>query len=232
MQLNDLFHILAYGELSNHHIASAGDGTLALAKQPQIVNHTNEALMRLYTKFVLKEKDCKIGLREGVSIYQLSPEYSVSAFDNTKADVPHILDTTDTPFQDDVLKVLAVHSNYGVQRPLNDSHNCWSVNTPTVNTIQVNLVRDAEVLAVSYQAKHPVLDGTNQEIELPATLHGALTAFIAYKVYFNMNTPESQAVSQGHLAMFNSICADTVDTDAVNLSISNVNTRFNLGGWK
>ena len=156
----------------------------------------------------------------------------MSAFDNSLADAPYIQDTIDVPFQDDVLKVLAVYSNHGGHRPLNDPNNCWSVNTPTFKTLQVNFPRANELLAVTYQAKHPTLDGTNQEIELPTTLHGALTAFIAYKVYFNMNTPESQTVSQGHLAMFNSICADTTEADALNLSISGVNTRFNLGGWR
>ena len=232
MQLNDLFNMLAYGELSNHHIASAGDGTLALAKQPQIVHFCNEALVRLYTKFILKEKDCIVELQDGISLYRLSPEYSVTAFDNSLGDVPYIRDTVDAPFQDDVLKVLSVFSNYGGHRPVNDSNNCWSVNTPTFKTLQVNFVRVDEILAVTYQAKHPLLDGTNQVIELPTALHGALTAFIAYKVYFNMNTPESQAISQGHLSMFNNICADTTEADALNLSISGVNTRFNLGGWK
>ncbi len=232
MQLNDLFNMLAYGELSNHHMASAGDGTLALAKQPQIVHFANEALVRLYTKFILKEKDCIVELQEGNTLYRLSPEYSTTGFDNLLVDAPYIRDTVDDPFLDDVLKVLAVHTNYGGQRPLNDANNCWSVNTPTFKTLQVNMVRSNEVLAVTYQAKHVILDGTNQEIELPSSLHGALTAFIAYKVYFNMNTPESQTVSQGHLTMFNSICADTTEADALNLSISGVNTRFNLGGWK
>lgn len=232
MQLNDLFNMLAYGELSNHHMASAGDGTLALAKQPQIVHYANEALVRLYTKFILKEKDCIVELQEGITIYRLTPEYSTTGFDSSVVDAPYIRDTVDAPFQDDVLKVLAVYSNHGGHRPLNDSNNCWSVNTPTVKTLQVNFARTAEVLAVSYQARHPTLDGTNQEIELPTTLLGALTAFIAYKVYFNMNTPESQAISQGHLAMFNNICADTTEADALNLSISGVNTRFNLGGWR
>jgi hypothetical protein len=232
MQLNDLFHMLAYGELSNHHIASAGDGTLALTKQPQIVHFANEALVRLYTKFILKEKDCIVELQEGITIYRLTPEYATTSFDSSIASAPYIRDTLNEPFQDDVLKVLAVYTNYGGHRPLNDANNCWSVNTPSAKTLQVNLARTDEVLAVTYQAKHPTLDDTDQEIELPATLHGALTAFIAYKVFFNMNTPESQAISQGHLAMFNNICADTTEADALNLSISGVNTRFNLGGWK
>ena len=232
MQINDLFNMLAYGELSNHHMASAGDGTLLEAKQPQIVHFANEALTRLYTKYVLKEKSCIVELQEGNTLYRLSPEYSTTGFDNSLVDAPYIRDTVNDPFLDDVLKVLAVHTNYGGQRPLNDSNNCWSVNTPTFKTLQVNLIRANEVLAVTYQAKHVVLGGTNQEIELPTALHGALTAFIAYKVYFNMNTPESQTISQGHLAMFNNICADTTEADALNLSISGVNTRFNLGGWK
>lgn len=232
MQLNDLFHMLAYGELSNHHMASTGDGTLLPAKQPQIVHFCNEALVRLYTKFVLKEKDCIIELVDGVSLYYLKSEYSVTGYNKQVADFPYIQDTVDSPFQDDVLKVLAVESSLGGHRPLNDPNSCWTVNTPTFNTIQVSSARVNEVIAVSYQAKHVTLDGTNQTIELPTVLHGALTAFIAYKVYFNMNTTESQAISQGHLAMFNNICADTTEADALNLSVSGVNTRFNIGGWR
>ena len=232
MQLTDLYNMLAYGELSNHFMASAGDGTIAVAKQPQINHFANEALTRLYTKFVLKEKSCLLELHEGVSLYRLSPEYSVTGFDNSVIDAPYIKDSVDDPFIDDVLKVFAIYTNYGGQRPLNDPNNCWSVNTPTIKTLEVNAERSNEVLAVSYQAKHPTLGTESQEIELPPTLHGALTAFIAYKVYVNMNTPESQTIAQGHLSMFNSICADAVETDALNLSISGENTRFNLGGWR
>ena len=116
MQLNDLFNMLAYGELSNHHIASAGDGTLLEAKLPQIVHFANEALTRLYTKFVLKEKSCIVELQEGNTLYRLSPEYSTTGFDNLLVDAPYIRDTVDDPFLDDVLKVLAVHTNYGTPR--------------------------------------------------------------------------------------------------------------------
>jgi hypothetical protein len=232
MLLSDLYTTLAYGELSNHHMASTGDGTLLEAKKPQIMHFCNEALMRLYTKFILKEKDCLIELREGTSLYHLKPEYSMTGYDPLLTDVAYIRDTVEVPFQDDVLKVLAVYTSLGGHRPLNDPNNCWSVNTPTFKSLQVNFARVDEVLAVTYQAQHPVLTDEDQEIELPTTLHGALTAFIAYKVYFNMNTPESQAVAQGHLMMFNNVCSDTVEVDALNLSISGVNTRFNLGGWK
>ena len=235
MQLNDLFHMLAYGELSNHHIASAGDGTLALAKQPQIVHFCNEGLMRLYTKFLLKEKDCIIEMVDGVTLYHLLPEYSAVGFDSTVANYPYIRDTCFNRFINDVIKVLSVQNANGEHRPLNDPNNFWSVNTPTPKTIQVTAPRLGEVLSVSYQASHPKLENTelgHKTIELPETLHGALAAFVAYKVYFNMNTPESQAIALGHLAMFDNICNDTTEADALNLSISIANTRFTSRGWK
>ena len=234
MQLNDLFHMLAYGELSNHHIASAGDGTLQLSKQPQIVHFCNEGLMRLYTKFILKEKNCILELVDGVSIYHLKREYSASSFDPTIANYPYIRDTCSVRFTEDVIKVLSAQSSDGYLRPLNDPNSFWSVNTPTPYTLQVSAPRLGEVLSISYQASHPKLGIENyscKNIELPETLYGALTAFIAYKVYFNMNTPESQAVASGHLAMFDNICQDTTEADVLNLSISGVNTRFNSRGW-
>lgn len=237
MLLSDLFNTLAYGELSNHHMASTGDGTILEAKQPQLIHFCNEALTRLYTRFLLKEKSCTLALVEGLTIYRLSPEYSVTGFDVLVIDAPYIIDSVDDPFQDDVLKVLSVVSSSVVTSPneyrsLNDSNNYWTVNTPTHKTLQVPAIRVAEVLTINYQARHIPVVHVDQEIDLPDTLHGALTAFIAYKVYLNMNTPESQAIAQGHMTMFESVCNGAVVADALNLSSSVVNTRFSLGGWK
>lgn len=235
MYLDDLYSMLAYGELSNHHMATVVPGEIAAAKHPQIIHFANEGLMRLYTKFILKEKDCMIELVDGVTLYHLLPEYAAVGYNLALADYAYIRDTCFDPFINDVIKVLSVQNANGEQRPLNDPTSYWSVNTPTPKTIQVNTPRLGEVLSVSYQASHAKLSGAeggNKFIELTDTLHGALTAFIAYKVYFNMNTPESQAIAQGHLAMFDNICNDVTEADALNLSISGVNTRFTSRGWK
>lgn len=252
MLLSDLFNILAYGELSNHHMASANDGTILEAKQPQLIHFCNEALTRLHTRFLLKEKSLTLALVESLTTYRLSPEYSVTGFDILVVDAPYIIDSADDPFLGDVIKVLSVVSDVEVSsvdayplfndpnnywtvntpRSLNDPSNYWTVNTPTYKTLQVPAPRVDEVLTIIYQAKHVPLTDVDEEIQLPDTLHGALTAFIAYKVYLNMNTPESQAIAQGHLMMYESVCNEAVVADALNLSSSVINTRFNLGGWK
>jgi hypothetical protein len=234
MELPELFSKLAYGELANHHMASAGDGTLAVIKQPQVVHFCNEALLRLYTKYILKEKDCILQLNEDISLYHLKPEYSLVGYNPLLASNPYILDNVDAPFLDDVLKVLGAYSSLHGKRPLNDSSSCWSVNTPTNKQVQVTGVCTDEQLAITYQASHPKIVNTeegNKSIELPETLWGALTAYIAFGVYFNMNTPESHAIAQGHLAMFNNICNDVMEADALNLSISDTSVRFDSRGW-
>ena len=235
MLLDKLFGMLAYGELSNLSMATEVVGSIVEAKKPQLVHFCNEGLMRLYTKFIIKEKDCIIELVDGMTIYHLKPEFSATGFDPLLANYPYIRDTFADKFTGDVIKVLSVQNSWGESRPVNDPNNFWSVNTPTPRMIQVNTPRLGEVLSVSYQADHREVGiGTNdhKDIDLPETLYGALTAFIAYKVYFNMNTAESQAIAQGHLAMFDNICNDVTEADALNQSISGENTRFTSRGWK
>jgi hypothetical protein len=234
MLLNDLFSMLAYGELSNHHMAQVEVGTIDESKQPQVVYFCNEGLKRLYTKYTLKEKDCIIELVEGLTFYHLRPEFSASGYDPTVADFAYIRDLSSDRFMGDVLKVTSVHNSWGRERPLNVNNNIWSVNTPSIRLIQVNNPQFNEVLSVAYQASHPLLElkeGGHKYIELPDSLHGALTAFIASSVYSNMNTAEAQAIGQGHMVRFDTICNEIVETDVLNQSISEDNTRFKLRGW-
>ena len=46
-----------------------------------------------------------------------------------------------------------------------------------------------------------------------------------------MNTQESTAKSQEHLATYEAICAEAIDRDLVNTSISSTNTSFEKRGF-
>ena len=99
--------------------------------------------------------------------------------------------------------------------------------------LQIPNAWNGQVLSLLYQASHPKLDPANPHsiIELPEVLHGALTAFIAHKVYSHMNTAESSAKAQEHMATFMGICTDVVEKDLVATSILQSNTLFHKRGW-
>jgi hypothetical protein len=238
--LSDLFAMLSYGELSN--LAMSNDGTndasgqIKVSAQPRIVMYANEALRRLYSKFILLEEDVIVQMQAGTTYYNLTPQYAstyVPAGSEISQPVRYLLDSPSKPFLGDIIKILAVFDNCGRKLALNDDGDTFSVFTPQANRLQIPYPVDQELVDVVFQAKHPTLNGSlTAQIYLPDILLSALTAYIAYKVFSHMNTPESSAKSQEHMVIYEQICTDCVENDLVNASISTSNERFHARGWR
>lgn len=237
MILNDLFRDLALGELSNLSFASKEAPTIVPEKRPQIVVYTNEALLVLHSRFVLKEKDMLVEMREALTNYHLLKRYAWSRYDKdnppNRWDMPYILDTPAEPFEEDVIKILSVWNSFGQKMPLNDPENPMSVFNPQSNVLQVPFPIAGQSLAIEYQAKHPPLDHCRCEddILLPDVLWPALKAYIAAKACTHMNTQEMTAKGGEHMLNFEAICQSVVEMDLVNTSSSSTNSRFHKRGW-
>lgn len=259
MELKELFTQLSYGELSNLAIANNGSGEIQEAAKPRIVNYANEALLRLYSRFVLKENDVIVKMLPGVTFYHLLTRYAEQSADPANLEItPYILDLSREKFEEDVIKILSIYDNDGCLRPLNDDNGWNSLYTPQHNTVQNPLPKVGEVLSIHYQAKHakliydgavitnpgPTTDGnggngnsvsiqgTPQTIFLPDVLYGALTSYIAYKVFSHMGTPDSSAKAQEHMSMYEGICAEIIDRDLVNSSVAGTNVKFWERGFR
>lgn len=236
MLVVDLFRRLAYGELSNLALSQPG-GKIIEDKHPQLIQYINEGLLRLYSRFILKEKDLIIEQVAHITSYHLRPEYAESGgvLGGAGTDVPYayIKDLPDEPFTGDVLKVLAVYeSGCPYALPLNDQDRADSLFTPQVDVLQVPNPKATVALGVHYQARHPLLADISvnnlnileQEIELPFSLEGALQNFVGYKIYSHMNGQENAVKSQEYLSTFESICTEVMDRDLVSQSF---HTSFN-----
>lgn len=231
MNLSDYLTELSYKELSNLSLSDSGSGTIKFEKIPFVVSCINEALLRLYSKFMLKEGSLIIELRKWLSEYNLNSAY---AYSNTLSIDKYIVDG-DHPFTDDLIKVLEVSDRYGRNVPLNNASNSMSVFTPRPDVLQVpNPSLYGGLLSLIYQARHPVLNfeqNPNQEIELPASLMGALSAYVAYSVYNCINTEEATNAAQKYMQMYVALIQETTETDTMNTSISQDNSRFLKNGW-
>lgn len=233
MNVAKLFSQLSYGELSNLSMGLNGAGTIQEPDQPKVITYANEALIRLYSRFNLREKDVLVEMVEHITNYHLISRFAETKYDPDIEPYPYIKDLPLEPFADDVIKVLAVYNSFGRELPLNDPESCDSVFTPQANVLQVPKPVAGQALSVHYQAKHPVLSESDQEQEilLPDVLIGALTAFIAYKVHSHMNTQEASAKAQEHLSIYESIVESVKDSDTASTSISSTNSRFHKRGW-
>lgn len=230
MTLNDLFESLANGELSNLFMAE--QGTISQSKRKSITLYANEALLRLYTRFPLWEKDLLLEMKEAVTNYHLLSRYAYSKADQHTCIDPYIMDTAD-PFLDDVIRVVRVYNTYGIELPLNDEGARHAIFTPQPRIIQVPNPVVGNVLNVVYRAQHPKLsvDKLDQEIELPDILIPALHTYIAYKALTAMNTAESTGVGQLRQAQFDAMCAELVEQDIIGATISTSTDKFSKRGW-
>ena len=227
MLLEDLYQRLSYGELSNLSLSSDGNGSILEGSQPRIVLYADEALVRLYTTFILKTKSVILTPWDHITYYHLKKRFAFSQRNTSNEDFLYIQDLDDEPFVEDVVKgLLCIIERNSVTHLIEYfKHQAMMLQVPTA--------RKGQVLTLLYQASHPKLDVCNPHsiIELPEVLHGALTAFIAHKVYSHMNTAESSAKAQEHMSTFMGICADVIDKDLVATSILRSNSRFHKRGW-
>lgn len=232
MKVSKLLSNLSYGKLSNLSMSESGGGTIVTEKIPQIILAANEGLLRLYSRFVLKEDAVFIEMIENVTQYHLSSEYALSKKDTYPTNYHYIVDYGD-PFKDDAIRITSVYNECGQQYPLNDENVCGSLFTPQPLVLQFPAPRGGQAISVGYQASHTLLTVTDLDvqIELPPTLQGALTSFIASEIYSNMGGQENTAKSQEHMLNFESVCADVEAKDVISNTISATNTRFHQNGW-
>jgi hypothetical protein len=234
MKIHELFKRLSLGALSNLSLTNDGSGEINVNKHAQIIQYTNESLLRLYSRFCLLEKDVLIEMVGHITHYHLRPEFAETT-DNPDRRL-YIKDLAGEPFTGDVIKILEVYNSYGQKMPLNDTDLKDSLFTPQHDILQVPNPTHGVGLGVHYQARHPVLrdDGReyiNQDILLPFSLEGALIKHIAYQVYNDMNGQENIIKGQEYLGSYDAICAEVADRDLAHQSISTSHHKLHTRGF-
>lgn len=233
MDVNELFRQLSVGELSNLALAMDGSGTIEEASHGKVVLYINDALKKLYGRFVLKTKDVLVEEVGHITNYHLIKRFAESNYDPAVEPYPYIKDRIKEPFQQDVIKILEVYDSHGCKLPLNDAERCDSLFTPQANVLQVPHPVSGVSLSVMYQAAHPeiTVDNLEAEIELPEILEPALREFIAYKVFTHTNSQEATAKAQEHLNQYEAICSEIEQKDLVSTSVATTNSTFEKRGW-
>ena len=233
MTLDECLKQLALGKLSNLSLAEGGQ--IKTEKKEAIVNYINEALLRLYTQFPIKEKSLIVELYEGRTVYPLTSEHLIR---NRKGQITdeyeyYIMDTPDNSFQDDILTIMSVWDDIDRKRPLNDPENILSVMTPQPNVIEVNVTATGRVLNIIYRAKHLILTPTKgtDKVELPANLFGALFSYVAFLVHSSMNTKEAVENAQKYYAEYQNIVNEVIQNQTFTPDKLTLDRKFIKRGW-
>lgn len=231
MNVADLYEKLSYGPMSGLFCGVDGQGEIEENRKPALISHANDALVRLYTQFILLEKDLVLQMVQGITNYHLIPKFATTS--TSREPVKYILDLPQEPFLGDIVKIHEVWSSEGHRVPLNDNEAAWSVFSPQAGVLQVPRPMPYEALGIHYQAKHPKLqwDDDDQEIQLPLVLEEAMIAYIGFKAYSNIRTEEAMASAQEQMALYNAVVQEVKDNDLVSSTISQTNQRFAKRGW-
>ena len=233
MNITELFQDLSFGELATLSLAQDGNGLITDAGKERIIRFANDGLYKLYSRFILKEKDLLLEMVAGVTNYQLILKFAASQAGISGEVTLYIKDLIWEPFQDDVIRILKVFGNCGEELPLNNDSNFYSAFTPQANVLQITYGQPGDGVSVGYQAKHPLLTlaDLTQELELPEVLWPALRQWIASRAFGQMQTQEAQGMAANFEQKFEASCAEVVSLDLVYSSTSQTNERFHLNGW-
>ncbi|MFP3645152.1 hypothetical protein [Paraburkholderia sp. SIMBA_054] len=233
MNITELFADLSFGELSSLNLAQEGTGIITDAGKERIIRFANEGLLKLHTRFILKQNDVLVEMVEWITSYHLLLKFAESQQGISQQRHLYIKDLWEEPFQEDVIRILNVFDSNGCELPLNDEGNEHSVFTPQGDLLQVPHPIEGMALSIGYQAKHVplTLADLTQEIELPEVLHPALRAWVAWRAFGQVNTQESQGIAAGHRAAFDDACNEVTAQDLVSTSQSQTNNRFQRNGW-
>lgn len=208
MTLEELFKKLSYGELSNLVHAVDG-GAIKKDKQNQVLNFVNEGLLRLHTRFPLIQSE------EFVTM--------------TGAEMTH-------PFPSaDVLQLLSIVTAYG------ESLTFGNQSVPGTLFVHERIIYfpvfpTGLELQLTYQKRHPVLDeieadaDLQQVVDLQEELHEALTAYVAAKLFGNIQTPEARISARSYGQRFNEVIAEAMQAGVLPGEIL-TGSKFETRGW-
>lgn len=233
MLLSELYKDLSYGKFSNIALGNEGAGSIIDGGKPKVVLALNEALLRLHTKFVLKESVVIIEMVDHITNYHLLKKFASSTVPAVES-FPYIKDTVESPFTDDVIRIMSIQDQWGSAIPLNDEGQVWSAFTPQGNVLQIPSPVAGNAIIVVYQARHVKIDVDgldSQEIALPDCLHEAMRCYVAYSIFCGIGTQEATAKGQEHLMMYEALCQEALTQDLVSTSLSVTSNRFQLRGW-
>lgn len=233
MTLDECLKQLALGKLSNTSFAE--NGKIIEDKKEVVVSQINEALLRLYTLFPIKEKSVIVELYEGRTEYPLASDHSVRKATGLITDPYdfYIMDTEANPFQDDILTIMSVWDDIDRKRPLNDPENILSVMTPQPNIIEVNVTATGRVLNIIYRAKHLILtpDKGEDKVEIPANLFGALFSYVAYLIHSSINTKEAVENAQKYFVEYQNIVNEIIQNQTFTPDKLVLDKKFIKRGW-
>ena len=232
MKLSTIFDALTYGELKQLSIGGVEDEGIFPQYSNEVLIHINLALVNLYNKFPLEEKEIKLRIQADKVKYLLTSEFTTT--NNIDG---YIEDSYDDLFTEDILRINAVCDAEGSQIPVNDEHSFSSVFLPAYNTIKFPYAVVDEVYTLVYRVRPaPIvipsgLTPADVEVPLPDVLLEALLTYVSSRAQ-NARGGDT-GVQEGMVAMqqYEQMCKELEVNNTFNSSLNTSNLKLDINGW-
>lgn len=247
MLLSDIFEQLSTGELNLMSVGNSGSGEIDDANYDKLVRHINLGLAALHTRFPIRHGEITLQLVADKTTYPISRHYAAT---NTVSDaaVKYILDTEDALYMGDLMKIEKVTTSEGIELPLNDVADEFSLSTPSLTTLKVplDIVNQTDeipteyitdTLTVIYRAAHPVLPNgagmyraSTVEIDLPYQFMEPLLYYVASRVNNPMGMTNEFHAGNSYAAKYEMACA-ALERDNIRVDQVSQPNRIQRNGW-
>lgn len=247
MKLSEIFNQLTYGELSQINLGGEALGQISPANYKKIVPHINLGLTALHKRFWLKEGRLTLALQTGQVTYPLKKIYALNNAASTEL-VRTILDTADSKYQEDILKIERVYTDSSFELGLNNLADPYSLSTPSYNVLRVpvGMVTDGadipedyqtETLTVVYRANHFDInedtgmdDPEETDVDLPYSHLEALLYFVASRIHTPIGINNSFHDGNNYAAKYEAECQRLEQTN-LRVDQDSQSSRLHSRGW-
>lgn len=214
MYLSEIFEHLTYGELSTLKIGGLEKGGIQPESFPQVISFINMAMIDIYRKFLIVDKNVTIEQFDNILEYSLTYEHAQSNLAPVDPAITrYIADTGyNTPFTEDVLQIHSAYQKNFEELPLNDLNERTSIFTIADDMIQIPYPAQGEFIDLIYHAnpeKIP-LDTTacdTLKVRLPQQFLSALLAYVGYRAHISLPAGNTSKSTE-HLGRYLGICND------------------------
>ena len=188
---------------------------------PEIISHLNLALMNLYTRFPLLEKELVLETRPDQQLYVLSSKYAE----------PNEGWYIQGAYNDDLIRINSAYLG-DTELPINDEYSATGIYLPSYNSIQIPFATGSEEISIIYRAKpEKVPLDLEYEIPLPEVLTEALLVFIEYRIRKSMGGEQGTVLGQQALQMYEMFCGEIERKNILNNADNSVCIRARERGW-
>lgn len=232
MQLATIFEALTYGELKQLSIGGADEDGIYPKHSDEVLAHLNMAMVSLYSKFPLQERELILRTNINQTKYLLTSANAISQDPSG-----YIVDTVDDPFTDDILRINAVFDQMGHEVSINDEHTFNSIFLPTYNTVQIPYTTGLEDYYFIYRVKPPKVEvpsgstPSDVEVAIPEILLEPLLTYISARAHNARGGDKGKQEGAFAMQQYEQMCKELEVRNVFNNSLTNGNRKVELNGW-